>query len=137
MTHLISSAAVESDRERLRQTEMDALVGYLLLGGVLLSLALIVSGLFWRYLNTGGYSLDYQLSGMNLLQIVQSEIRAVLLGQLRPRLLVSMGIAVLLLTPYLRVAASMVYFLAVLKNWKYTLFTAFVLIVLTRSLFLR
>jgi hypothetical protein len=34
------------------------------------------------------------------------------------------------------VAASVVYFLAVLKNWKYTLFTTIVLAVLTYSLFL-
>jgi len=35
------------------------------------------------------------------------------------------------------VLASMVYFLVVLKNWKYTVFTSFVLLVLTGSLFLR
>jgi hypothetical protein len=33
--------------------------------------------------------------------------------------------------------ASMVYFRAVLKNWKYSLFTGIVLAVLTFSLFLR
>jgi uncharacterized membrane protein len=55
----------------------------------------------------------------------------------RPRLLISLGIVALLLTPYLRVLASMLFFAVVEHNWKYTAFTAFVLIVLTYSLVLR
>jgi uncharacterized membrane protein len=50
---------------------------------------------------------------------------------------VNIGIAVLMITLFLRVLVSMVYFFFVLRNWKYTLFTLFVLLVLTRSLFLR
>jgi uncharacterized membrane protein len=42
-----------------------------------------------------------------------------------------------MLTPYLRVVASVVYFMAGLRNWKYAVFTGFVLAVLTYSLFLR
>ncbi len=116
---------------------MDALVGYILLDGVLLSMALVVAGLFWRWLKTGHLWLDYQIVGMNLFQFVGTEIRQAIFGQFRPRLLINLGIAVLMLTPFLRVVASMMYFLAVLKNWKYTLFTGFVLVVLTYSLFLR
>jgi uncharacterized membrane protein len=44
-----------------------------------------------------------------------------------------MGIGVLMLTPFVRVLASVVYFAFVEHNWKYTLFTAFVLSVLTYS----
>ncbi len=120
-----------------RRWDMDVLVGYILLDGVLLSMALVVAGLFWHWLKYGRLVLDYQISGMNLFQLVGAEIRLAAFGQLRPRLLINLGIAVLMLTPFLRVVASVVYFLAVLKNWKYTLFTSFVLIVLTYSLFLR
>jgi uncharacterized membrane protein len=120
-----------------RQLEMDALVGYILLGGVLLSMALIAAGLIWKYAETGELRLDYQLAGMNLFQFVLSEIHFAVRGQVHPRLLVNIGIVVLMLTPFLRVLASMVYFSAVLKNWKYTVFTLFVLLVLTRSLFLQ
>ena len=42
-----------------------------------------------------------------------------------------------MLTPYVRVAASMLYFGIAEHNWKYTLFTLFVFTVLTYSLFLR
>ena len=133
---LSSSPTAESAPE-WRQLEMDALVGYILLGGVLLSMALIVAGLFWKYLQTGGVRLEYELAGMNLFQFVVSEIHLAALGQIRPRLLINMGIVVLMLTPFFRVLASVVYFLVVLKNWKYTTFTLFVLLVLTGSLFLR
>jgi uncharacterized protein len=133
---LSSSPTAESAQE-WRQLEMDALVGYILLGGVLLSMALIVAGLFWKYLQTGGVRLEYELAGMNLFQFVVSEIHLAALGQIRPRLLINMGIVVLMLTPFFRVLASVVYFLVVLKNWKYTAFTLFVLLVLTGSLFLR
>lgn len=132
-----NSSAVENSVAESRQLEMDVLVGYILLGGVLLSMALIVAGLVWKYIQTGGVHLNYELAGMNLFQFVMTEIHIAALGQVRPRLLINIGIAVLMLTPFFRVLASMVYFLAVLKNWKYTVFTLFVLLVLTGSLFLR
>jgi len=49
--------------------------------------------------------------------------------------LINLGIAVLILTPYVRILASVLYFAFVARNWKYTLFTASVLGVLTYSLF--
>ena len=42
----------------------------------------------------------------------------------------------LLLTPYVRVLASLLYFAFAARNWKYALFTGFVLAVLSYSLFL-
>jgi len=133
----LSSSPIAESAQEWRQLEMDVLVGYILLCGVLLSMALIVAGLLWKYIQTGGVRLEYELAGMNLFQFVVSEIRLAALGHFRPRLLINMGIVVLMLTPFFRVLASVVYFLVVLKNWKYTAFTLFVLLVLTGSLFLR
>jgi uncharacterized membrane protein len=134
---LSCSPTAQPSATEARQLEMDVLVGYILLGGVLLSMALITAGLLWKYIQSGGVRLEYELAGMNLFQFVVSEIHLTALGQVRPRLLINMGIVVLMLTPFFRVLASVVYFLVVLKNWKYTLFTLFVLLVLTGSLFLR
>jgi uncharacterized membrane protein len=116
---------------------MDQLIGYVLLIGVSLSAALVVAGLIWRWAVTGRLGMDYTISGMNLYEFVVAEFRQVFSGQWRPRLLVSLGIATLMLTPYVRVLASMVFFAFVQRNWKYALFTGFVLAVLTYSLFLR
>jgi uncharacterized membrane protein len=137
MQSLEPAAPTEPAQKIAPQRDMDALVGYILLDGVVLSLALVSSGLFWRWLNTGQLQLDYQITGMNLFQFVVEEFRLAAHGAVRPRLLVNLGIAVLMLTPFLRVLASMMYFMGVLKNWKYTLFTSVVLVVLTYSLFLR
>ncbi len=137
MAVLGSPVAANGGMKTMRQQDMDLLIGYLLLYGVLLSLGLIVAGLCWRFLSTGHFSLDYQISGMNLFQFVVEEFREAALFHLRPRLLVNLGIGVLMLTPFLRVAASVVYFAGILRNWKYTLFTMIVLAVLSYSLFLR
>ncbi len=112
-------------------------MGTILQDGVLLSLGLILAGMCWRWLRAGGLALDYRIAGMNLFEFVTEEIRLAARGTVRPRLLINLGIAVLMLTPFIRVAASVVYFMGVLRNWKYTLFTAVVLSILTYSLFLR
>jgi uncharacterized membrane protein len=117
--------------------DMEVLVGYILLIGVLTSITLIVGGLVWHFLRTGQMGIQYAISGMNFFEFLSSGLEQVLADQYRPRLLVSLGIAVLMLTPFLRVFASMVYFVVAARNWKYAIFTGFVLTVLTYSLFLR
>ena len=119
------------------ESEMDAVVGYVLLIGVLLSMGLIATGVVWRWFNTGQLGLDYTIAGVNFFEFVLEDLRQVMLGAFRPRLLVSLGIATLMLTPFVRVFASMIFFAVVEHNWKYTAFTAFVFLVLTYSLFLR
>lgn len=116
---------------------MDALVGALLLAGVLASLALIASGLAWSYLTTGRLGLGYRLAGMNLFQLTALTLRQTFTGPWVPSWLINAGIVALMLTPFLRVCTSVVYFAAALRNVKYTAFTLFVLLVLGWSLFLR
>jgi uncharacterized membrane protein len=120
-----------------RARRLDVTVGYVLLGGVLTSVTLIAAGVVWRRFVTGDFGFDYQLAGTTVFQFIVTDVEQLLAGVLRPRLLVNLGIAVLMLTPYIRVLASMVYFAVVERNWKYTCFTAFVLATLTYSLFLR
>ena len=117
--------------------DMEILVGYILLGGVLLSVALLVIGFVWRWVRSGNLQFQYTVAGMNFFEFVLSSLRQMASHELRPRVLVNMGIAVLMLTPFVRVLASVFYFALVERNWKYTLFTGFVLCVLTYSLFLR
>jgi uncharacterized membrane protein len=119
------------------QAKMEVLIGSFLLAGVLLSVALILIGLLWHFAVTGQLRLDYQLKGMNLFQLLAAEVGMAWHGQFHPEALITGGIATLMLTPYLRVFLSVFYFMAVLKNWKYTVITSFVLIVLTFSLFIR
>ena len=77
------------------------------------------------------------IAGMNLFEFMLTDIQQAAADAVRPRLLVNLGIAALMLTPYVRVLASMLYFAFVEHNGKCTLFTGFVFSVLTYSLFLR
>ena len=122
---------------RRTRIDVDLVIGYVLLGGVLTSMALLATGVAWHDVRTGELGLDYRLGGTTLFGFVVLDLQQLVAGEFRPRLLVNLGIAVLMLTPYARVLASMVYFGCLERNWKYTAITAFVLAVLTYSLFLR
>jgi uncharacterized membrane protein len=117
--------------------DMEILVGSILRYGLLLSVALLVAGLAWHWIATRQLGTEYLVAGVNLFQFLLADVRQAISGAVRPRLLVSLGLAVLMMTPYTRVMASLAYFAFVEHNWKYTLFTAFVFVVLTYSLFLR
>ena len=137
MIALEGTTARHQPTPHTRGFDMEVLVGYILLIGVLLSMALIAIGVVWRWLLTGQLGIAYSISGMNLFDFVLADIRQIFSGAFRPRLFVNLGIAALMLTPYVRVFASMLYFAFVERNRKYTLFTAFVFSVLSYSLFLR
>jgi uncharacterized membrane protein len=117
--------------------DMETLIGYLLLIGVLISLGLIVAGTFWHWCAQGNLRFAYSIQGTNLFGFLAGSLWEVPEGTWRPRVLINLGLSALLLTPYLRVLASMLYFLFARRNWKYTLFTLFVFAVLTYTLFLR
>ncbi|HEY9165807.1 MAG TPA: DUF1634 domain-containing protein [Candidatus Kryptonia bacterium] len=124
-------------RSREVEHEMDSLIGYILLIGVLASIVLITTGVIWNFIDTGYLGLKYSIAGMNLFQFAAVELRHAGELKLRPELFVNLGFVTLLLTPYVRVAASMFFFAFTEKNLKYTCFTAIVFCILTYSLFLR
>ncbi len=123
--------------QRGHRFDMESLVGYILLIGVLLSVALLVVGFVWRWARVGNLRFEHSIAGMNFFEFIVSTLREMTSQTLRPRLFLNMGIGILMLTPVVRVLASVFYFAFVEHNWKYTLFTGFVLGVLTYSLFLR
>jgi uncharacterized membrane protein len=133
MARIQTSTHPESDHH----LDMEILIGYILFGGVLLSVTLLAIGFVWRWVRSGNLQFQHTVAGMNFFEFVLSSLRQMVSHELRPRVLINMGIAVLMLTPFVRVLASVFYFALVERNWKYTLFTGFVLCVLTYSLFLR
>jgi len=117
--------------------DMESLVGYIHLTGVLLSVVLLMVGFVWRWVRVGNLQFEHSIVGMNFFEFILSSLRQIASQAFRPRLFLNMGIAVLMLTPFVRVLASVFYFAFAEHNRKYTLFTGFVLAVLTYSLFLR
>ena len=124
-------------KRRRGHFDMEVLVGYILLVGVLLSVLLLSIGLIWHWTSKGKLGLEYPIEGGNLFGFLLLLSQQILSGTFHPRFLISLGIAVLLLTPLVRVIASVFYFAIIEHNWKYTIFTGFVTAVLTYSLFLR
>jgi uncharacterized membrane protein len=116
------------------RVDAEAVVGCTLMVGVALSLTLVAAGLGWHWIRYGSLQLDYELPATDVAAFLRADIVQATAAPARPRLLVNWGIAILLLTPYVRVLASMVYFAVVARDRKYALFTAFVLGTLTWSL---
>jgi uncharacterized membrane protein len=117
--------------------DMEILVGYILVAGVLLTVTLLAVGLVWHWARYRNLRFEHSIIGMNLFEFILLTLRQVSSHVTRPRFILNMGIGVLMLTPFVRVLASMFYFALIERNWKYTLFTGFVFCILTYSLFLR
>jgi uncharacterized membrane protein len=120
-----------------RRVDMDTIVGFTLQIGVTLSLVLIATGLVWHRFKWGTWqwALDYRLPATTVFGFLVADVEQATGEPARPRMLVNFGIAVLMLTPYVRVLMSMLYFAFVERNRKYAVFTAFVLAMLTYGLF--
>jgi uncharacterized membrane protein len=134
---VIMSQVVGDSSSSKGGSAMDTLIGSILLIGVLTSILLLVVGTLWHWIATGTLEFDYPIQGMNLWEFLWTSLGQVVRGAMQPQTVIDLGLSVLLLTPYARVLASMLYFLLAERNWKYTLFTLFVFSVLTYSLFLR
>lgn len=132
-----TGAEVESASELKMDRKMDSLVGYLLLVGVVSSVMLILSGVIWHGVSTGTLAVEYKIRGMNFFEFALKSLEDLSHGGIRSRFLVNLGIVTLMLTPFVRVLASMLYFAFAERNFKYTVFTAVVLAILSYSLFLR
>jgi len=116
---------------------METTLGYLLLAGVVLATLLVVAGLVWSWAKTSRLGVEYAMPKVTLFRFAATEASHALSGDIHPRLLISLGITVLLVTPYLRVVSSLLFFALRERDLKYSLFTGFVLVVLTYSLWLR
>jgi len=113
--------------------DMELVISYVLITGVALSLILLVVGTAAYAIVHHDLALAYSLPQDNLYEF----IRLTLSHLFTAKDVINLGIIVLMLTPYVRVLFSAIYFGAIARNLKYTLFTTFVLVVLTYSLFLR
>ena len=122
-----STASMADKDRRLRQAELA--ISHVLRGGVVLSAAIILLGVIWFYLQmamTGQATLTYPHS---VIEVAQE------LAQGDPLALVTLGLLILLLTPILRVAISILIF-ALERDWLYTVITLIVLLILLISLLL-
>lgn len=118
------------------QSNLENAISYLLISGVLLSLILLFIGMVLLWRKQGGLAVSQDPSvfvqGHDFFSFIYHEVTG---GGVKglPLQLITLGVLVLLLTPYVRVILSVVFF-ARDRNLKYVLITIFVLIILTISL---
>jgi len=120
------------------ETKLETAISYLLIIGVITSLILEVTGIIMLYIDSHQLPLSqdpvFYIRGTNFFTFIYDQFLGGTGESLAIRML-TLGIAVLMLTPFLRVIVSAFYF-ALRKNLKYTLITLFVLAILTVSLVL-
>jgi uncharacterized membrane protein len=118
------------------KSKLENSISYLLISGVLLSLTLLITGmvLFWQKQGSVAISQDpaVYVHGHDFFSFIYQEVTNGGLNGL-PLQLITLGVVVLLLTPYVRVILSVIYF-ARERNLKYVFITIIVLIILTISL---
>jgi uncharacterized membrane protein len=118
-----------------RDTKLEGVISYVLIIGVVASLLLEIAGLLLFYRAYGSLAISHDsrmfLRGetffMFLVQLFAGSPASVSIR------LITLGIAILILIPYVRALLSVIYF-AVRGNRKYLLITLFVFAILTISL---
>ena len=118
------------------ETRLETWISTVLICGVLISLLLEAAGivLYFRSSHTTALSEAKStfIQGRDFFTFLVHLVRKTL-SAATPMRLMALGVAILILTPYVRAVMSVVYFLW-RRNPKYAVITAFVLAVLTVSL---
>ena len=121
-----------------RTARIEPLISVLLIWGVALSLAFEVTGTVLYYLTYGNLDIARDpavfIQGHDFFSFVYSVFSGRFHAAL-PLWFMTAGVIILVLTPFLRVVSSAVWF-ALARNFKYAIITLFVLIILTLSLIL-
>ena len=115
---------------------LESIIGYALLICVIVALSLEVLGLILYVFTSNNMNIKLEQSlGIQEKNFFTYAARTICFTIRRPDYtnLMSLGLAVLMFTPYLRAVLSVAYFVLA-KNYKYTLITSFVLAVITVSL---
>ena len=127
-----------SSRTESGTSKFGLAISYLLIVGVLTSLILVGIGIILYYLHFGRLEISEKkamfLREQNFFYFLLALLRGEP-GQDKDVWVMTLGIALLILTPYARVILSVFHFLRV-KDVKYTLITLLVLVLLTISLIL-
>jgi uncharacterized membrane protein len=118
------------------ETKLETIVSYLLIVGVIVSVILEAIGITLYYGTYDNVQVSQNptvfISGKNFFAFIIYQTQH-LLGTQNALLFMTLGVIILILTPYIRAITSVIYF-AWEKHYKYVLITLFVLVVLTLSL---
>lgn len=126
------SGTLAGEEPRARSAQVEYVVSQVLRYGVLLSFLIILLGSVMLFVE-GGRDVAVRLTGPPHPHNPAEVINGVL--HLQPKAIIDLGLMLLIATPVIRVAVSVLAFLAE-EDYVYTLITLFVLAVLLASFFL-
>jgi len=118
------------------ESKLETGISYLLITGVIVSLLLEIIGIIILYHSYGHLAISQDaamfIRGHDFFSFIYEQFGGKYVAE-SGTLFMTTGIIVLILTPYIRVIVSVIYF-GWEKNIKYVLITLFVLVVVTLSL---
>lgn len=121
------------------EDKLDLLISYILIVGVIASVLIEATGIFQYYYAHRDLDIvfkqEFALKGTDFFSYAAQTIQALFVDKWTPVTVLAFGLVLLLITPYVRVLASVVYF-GLVRNVKYLSITLFVLVILTASLIL-
>ena len=127
-----------AERIDKREPKLESIISYLLIIGVMTSVVLEIIGLVLYFEAYGNLQVsqapNVYINGGNFFVFIIERLQNLFVSE-NAVLFLTLGIIILILTPYVRAIASLVFF-AWEGNRKYVLITLFVLVVLTISLIL-
>jgi len=119
-----------------KESKLETVISILLIAGVVASVALEAVGIALYFGVYGNVDVSSNsavyIQGENFFAFVVEKVQNLFVSE-NALAFMTMGIVVLVLTPYIRGITSAIYF-GWEKNWKYLAITLFVLLVLTLSL---
>jgi uncharacterized membrane protein len=118
------------------ETRLETIISYILIIGVAVSFTVLAIGLFIFYRAHGSWAIvrnpSVFIASKNFFSFLINDVRGSASMPAAVRIM-SLGVALLILTPYVRAVLSAIYFAAE-RNFTYFVITVFVLAVLTWSL---
>lgn len=127
---------MEPLNSKKNEVKLEVILSYMLTAGVIISLSLMIIGIILFYINTGNLNISRSpemfIHGQNFFSFIYKLLQGQKLQSPSISFMVA-GTIVLMLTPFIRVVASLIYF-AVAKDLKYVFITFIVLAILTISL---
>jgi len=119
------------------EEKLELAISYILIIGSIVSVAIEAIGIFSHYYVHRDLSIvfqpQYALKGADFFSYSGVTVLSLIQRSWTPFQILALGLVRLMITPYMRVVASVVYFGAA-RNVKYLAITTFVLVILTASL---
>ena len=119
------------------EEKLELAISCILIIGVAVSVAIELTGILsYYYVNQDlniSFQPQYALKGTDFFSYSGVTLQSLSQGSWTPFQTLALGLLVLMITPYVRVLASVVYF-GMVRNMKYLAITVFVLVILTASL---